>query len=120
MRTQKTSVVTYLSGGLLYGSEVPMPAELEGRPVKRKRAYVSCPTRGPRRISRDRVLEGLLSGLTYPRIAAREGCSLPGVGYNVQLIYREHVVHTRGDLNLKIERSAVSPKSTNAGDQRSA
>ena len=105
--------VTYLSGGLLYGTDVPMPAELAGAPVKRKRAYVSVPTRGPRRIDRGRVLEGLLSGLTYSRIAAREGCSLPGVGYNVQLLYKEYGVHSRGELKAMLERSAVS-------DQRSA
>ena len=54
-----------------------------------------------------------MEGLTYPRIAAREGCSLPGVGYNVQLIYREYAVHSRGEL---VER--VKAECGMAGDQR--
>lgn len=59
--------------------------------------------------------------VTYPEMARRPGCSLPGVGYNVQKIYKIHDVHSRQELveRVEAERAAVSRRSAGAGNQRS-
>jgi transposase-like protein len=88
------SVVKYLSGGLLYGREVPRPEWLK---ADRKHRFGLRPRREPS-ARREQVKERLLRGWSYKRIAADLGISPRTVSVCVWRIYAQHGVHSRLDL----------------------
>jgi DNA-binding CsgD family transcriptional regulator len=87
-------LVTYLSCGLLYGSEVRRPAWVT---VQRKRAYAPRPNAPPawRRL---RVQELLLKGWSYKRIAGEMKIHWHTVMTHATRIYRQYGVHGRNEL----------------------
>ncbi len=90
--------VTYVSGGLLYGSEVARPAWLI---PERKRRYTRHVRRPPSH-SRQQVLKGLIAGETYKEIAQRLGLSYPTIYSHATKLYRQHDVHSREQLAAKL------------------
>jgi len=101
--------VSHITAGLLYAREVPRP--LADAPRTRKRPFKP---RVPYAIDRRRRIQALLlQGLSYPQIAARIGCSVPGVNYHVVRIYKQHAVHTRAALATALGHPPIprpSPK----------
>jgi DNA-binding CsgD family transcriptional regulator len=88
-------VISFLSGGLLYGSDVKRPAWMVKR---RKRAYRPQVHReAPRRAQ---VQELLLRGLTYKQIAATLGMSHAGVQRHAHKVHAMHRVSGGGRLAL--------------------
>jgi DNA-binding CsgD family transcriptional regulator len=93
--------IGHLSGGLLYGHEVPRPPD--EAPRRRKRRYVRLAGRPPS-ARRSQVLAGLLEGLTYQQIADRLGIAYATVHSHVKKIYKEHGVHGRSELRRQLMR----------------
>jgi DNA-binding CsgD family transcriptional regulator len=87
-------MIYHVSGGLLYGYEVPRPAWVTH---DRKRAYHPQNRRVPSR-RREQVLERLLAGWAYARIALDLGIGLATVRSHVDVIYKQHHVHGRDEL----------------------
>jgi hypothetical protein len=85
------NVIAYLSGGLLYGSEVPRPAWVTR---ERQRAYVPKINARPA-WRREQVRELMLRGWTYPRIAAELGITRVRVANCAHQIFKQHGVHGR-------------------------
>lgn len=92
--------ITHISGGLLYGYEVPRPPD--EAPRRRKRRYVPHVNRRPSP-RRAQVLDGLLEGLTYQQIADRLGIGYATVHGHVKKIYKTHGVHGRGELAATVK-----------------
>lgn len=89
--------VTHISGGLLMGSEVPMPPEYR-RQERRRRRYSPQINRPPSK-RRGQVLELLLSTRdTLEQIGRRLGVKRSTVATCVEEIYRQHRVHGREEL----------------------
>jgi DNA-binding CsgD family transcriptional regulator len=93
-------VVSYLTHGLLYGSEVERP---EWFVTERKRAYRARINAKPSR-RRPEVMELLLEGLTYAQIGQRLGLSPRTINAYACRIYAQHGVHGRGELARKLGR----------------
>lgn len=87
-------LIAYLSGGLLYGSEVKKP---DGYRSLRKRAYHAHLLRTPSP-RRQQVLTLLLRGLPYRAIAAELGVGYSTVHQHTKSLYRQHHVHCRAEL----------------------
>jgi len=98
-------VITYLTGGLLYGSEVKRP-EWVGR--ERKREYVPRPNAMPA-WRRAVVQEKLLLGWSYKRIAAEMGITCGTVDTHARKIYAEHRVHGRWELAKQLRAGIERP-----------
>ena len=98
-------LVTYLSCGLLYGSDVPRPAWVTTR---RKRAYASRPNAPPawRRL---RVQELLLKGWSYKQIAAEMKIHWHTVDCHVRKIYKQYAVHGRYELARRLGLALERP-----------
>ena len=98
-------LVTYLSRGLLYGSEVARPAWVTRR---RTRPYVPHPNAPPawRRL---RVQELLLRGWSYKRIAAEMKIHWHTVVTHATKIYRQHGVHGRYELARRLGAALERP-----------
>jgi len=92
-------LVTYLSGGLLYGREVDRPASLPKTPKNRK-----TPRDYPMGPSRQRVLRGLLDGKTDKDIAIEMGISPLVVAQHAHRLYRKYGVHSRYELQAEFGR----------------
>ena len=90
-------LVSYLSGGLLYGKEVDRPADVKPR---RKLAYVKRARRLSQQSLRERaaVLEGLAAGRSYGQIASTTGLSWNQVRHHTRSLLREHGCRTRRAL----------------------
>jgi len=84
-------VISHLTQGLLYGSEVPRPAWLTR---DRKRRYAPKPNAKPP-LRRLQLQELLLKGWTYKRIAAHMQITLGTVDAYIRKIYKQHRVHNR-------------------------
>jgi DNA-binding CsgD family transcriptional regulator len=92
------AVVCYLSGGLLYGKEVPRPSWLTR---ERKRAYVPHPTMPlPRRPAEVQAL--LLKGMKYEQIGRELGITPKSAKTYAGKIYKQHGVHGRAELARKL------------------
>src|SRR5687767_6174200 len=90
--------IAYISGGLLYGHEVPRPTSI---PRDRKRRYRPCLNRAPS-ARRAQVLERLLKGMTYDEIAADLRVGYATVHGHVKLLYKQHAVHSARELAAKL------------------
>lgn len=91
-------LVTYLSCGLLYGSEVKRPTWLT---LHRKHPYAPRPNAAPawRRL---RVQELWLKGWSYKRIAAEMEIHWHTVMTHVTKIYKQYGVHGRYELAKRV------------------
>ncbi len=93
-------LIAHLTGGLLYGHEVPRPAWY---PTRRKHNKFLHRTRSPRHAQITRFL--LDTDLTHLQIARRLGMSHSHVRTWASNIYRRHGVHTRQAL-----RNVLAPQ----------
>src|SRR5262249_25626626 len=88
-------LVTYLSGGLLYGSEVERPEwARQDKEAVRKVAYRPRVGRAPS-ARRQRVEELLLEGWEFKQIAGELGVSRGSTYWYAGQVYREHGVGSR-------------------------
>ena len=87
-------VVSYLSGGLLYGKEVKRPSWFTR---DRKRAFRPQVMRAPSQ-RRPQVLERLMRGWKYARIGADLGISEGTVETHVRNLCRQYAVKRRAEL----------------------
>jgi hypothetical protein len=97
--------VCYLTGGLVYGREVPKPSWLT---CDRKRAYRPIPSRAPSE-RRLQVQERLLRGWSYKRIAADMKVAEGTVMGYASRVYAQHGVHGRYELAKKLGINLVRP-----------
>jgi hypothetical protein len=81
-------LISHLSGGLLYGADVPRPTWYE---PQRKRPYHPILRRAPSK-RREQVTQLLLEGLTYKQIGMRLGICKSTVSSYAQEIYRQRRV----------------------------
>jgi hypothetical protein len=98
-------IVSYLSGGLLYGHEVPRPAWFKRQ---RKRTYAPRPTRAPSQ-TRARVLSLLLAGFRLAEIAETLHLTKRSLGQVVHKLYKEHGAHSLKELLLRHGQPAAPP-----------
>ncbi len=98
--------VSYLSGGLLYGKEVPRP--MEEAPAVRRQRFARHPRKSPKN---ERVLNELLAGFTIKEIAARLDMNYMAAWRHVFRARREHGVNTNEELisKLRAERNVSPP-----------
>jgi len=87
-------LIAHLSGGMLYGHEVPRKDFFK---EQRQRPYKPRIGRAPSK-RREQVLQALLRGLTYREIAAELGMALATVENRAHQVYQQHRVHCREDL----------------------
>lgn len=98
--------MSYYSGGLLYGREVPRPAWfMEG--AVRKLSYRPRVCAAARR---DRMVELLLQGWSYQRIAKELGTTYPNVYYRVKEACRRERVADRHALARKMGMTIPLPQ----------
>ena len=97
------TVVSYLSGGLLYGSEVERPAWFTR---DRRRAYAPKPGRAPSRRC-EQVLPRVLEGWTYARIGKELGIAEGTVETYVRKICRQHALRTRKQLEARYRQMSA-------------
>lgn len=88
-------MVAHVSGGLLYGAEVPRPAWVT---QDRKKSFARRPRRQNLSPRFEEVRTRLLDRFTYKQIAADLGIALPTVCFHVKRIYRSVGVHSRAEL----------------------
>jgi DNA-binding CsgD family transcriptional regulator len=93
-------IITYLSGGLLYGREVPKPTWFT---PDRKRPYKPLINAKPA-IQRQRVESLLLQGLSRTRIAQKLGMTKGAVDQQAYKIFKQHRVRTQRQLLRKSGR----------------
>ncbi len=106
-RNAWNEVVTYLSGGLLFGREVRRPGWFT---PDRKLAHAPRPTRAPS-IRRPQIERLLLAGRTFRQIAAELGLAYGTVLWTAQQVYKQHGVRTLPDL-LRKHGHAIGPPLT--------
>lgn len=92
-----SEVIRYLSGGMLYGREVPRPSCLVRR---RKIAYKPRPSRAPS-VRRPQVERRLLQGRPFRRIAAELGLAYGTILWYARGVYRQHGVRSLKELLRK-------------------
>lgn len=92
-------VITYLSGGLLYGREVPKPAEFNAEPIRRRRYIPQLTRQAPRR---KEILRKLLDGWSVPRIAQSMGITRTTVYVQLRSVYRQEGVPNMEALIAKL------------------
>jgi hypothetical protein len=97
-------LITHLSGGLLYGHDVPRPAWFK---FARKRLFRPILNRAPSK-RRQQVLRGLLAGLSYDMLAARLGVTKSTVNRHARELYRQHNVRGPAVLREKMSREAAA------------
>jgi len=96
-------MIGHVSGGLLYGAEVPRPAWLTH---DRKRAYAPRPNRRTISPRHEEVRRRLLDGFTYKQIATDLGIAYPTVCHHAKRIYKRFGVHSRAALIARTPRAA--------------
>jgi hypothetical protein len=105
LRKSWGQLVLRLSGGLLFGHEVPMPDSLT---PQRKQAYHPRPRRSPRR---DRLAHLLATtDLSFDQIGHQLGLKPASAARIAQIVYQQHNVHSRAQLR------ALSPPPTPTSD----
>ncbi len=100
-------MIHHVSGGLLYGYEVPRPAWVTH---DRKRPYRPHNRKPPSR-RREQVRERLLRGWAYAKIAHDLGIGLATVRSHVEVIYKQHHVHSRDEL-IRMLRPGLAADAT--------
>ncbi|HEY7116869.1 MAG TPA: LuxR C-terminal-related transcriptional regulator [Tepidisphaeraceae bacterium] len=93
-------LISHLSGGLLCGNDVPMPAEFK-EPRRKLGPYRPSITRAPSRW-REPVMKLLLEGLDYREISRRLGITTKSIANHAHNIYQQHNVHGRRQLARKL------------------
>jgi DNA-binding CsgD family transcriptional regulator len=88
-------LITHISGGMLFGYEVPEQSLVDRG--QRSRAYKPRFGCAPSK-RREEVLERLLKGLKYREIARDLGISMGTVSRHKHVIYAQHRVHSRAGL----------------------
>ena len=99
-RNHWNEMVSYLSWGLLYGSEVEQPPSWA--PVKKR----TVKKRGMSEKTRQRhaaLAQRLMEGWTYGQIAVELGISLNTAMARIARLYAEHGAHGRRELAQKLE-----------------
>ncbi len=96
--------VTHITGGLLFGHEVPRP--LDAVPKERIRRPFTHQKRRPTP-RRDQVLHLLLRGFSWNEIAQRMGIKYSTVNRHVTMIYKRYDAHTRKELVKALLTRAV-------------
>ena len=96
--------IGHVTGGLLYGHEVPRPEALE---VGRKRAHRPQVNRTARK--REAVLERLIAGMTLRQIAVEMGISLRAVKGHLHLLCKHEGVKSRLELVRKMGATGATP-----------
>ena len=104
-------LIATLSGGLLYGREVPRPADF--LPARRRRPYRPMINRSAPQ--RQRVLRMLLAGLDHAEIARRQGIRHDSVNNHTHKIYRQHGVHSREQLMRMLQRQDPTESTATRG-----
>ncbi|MEA2710288.1 MAG: Bacterial regulatory protein luxR family [Phycisphaerales bacterium] len=106
-------IVTYLSGGLLYGHEVPTPSWFT---PDRKREFRPCLGRAPsKRLPQIATL--ILRGLSYTQIARKLGITKDTVSGHVQRLYKLHKVRGRANLERKLAAETADAEPASLGDR---
>jgi hypothetical protein len=102
-------IVTHLTGGLLYGHEVPTPSWFT---PDRKRPFRPCLGRAPSK-RLPQVESGLRRGLTYTQIARELGIHMWTVAAHARRLCKQHGVRTKAELLRKwgLEIDAARPAS---------
>ena len=94
-------VVSYLTGGLLYGREVEKP---DWFTLKRKREYRPCINAAPSK-RRPEVMEMVLRGMTFKQIGAKLGIKESTAFNHAKAVYKLHGVRGRKGLAKKLGRA---------------
>ena len=97
-------VISYLSGGMLYGSEVEKPAEFR---KERKRARTRQVHRAAPR--REQVLRRVLNGWTTRQIALDLMMNIGDVRGRIRILCRQEGVANRGELARKLGSVHAQP-----------
>lgn len=109
-RSGWNAFITYVSGGLLFGREVPKPAMLidaQRDGTLRKRAYrPQSDRKAPRR---QQVLNRLMNGWTIRRIAQDLSISIRAVLNHVRALCTQHEVADRHALTKKLGSKHAQP-----------
>jgi DNA-binding CsgD family transcriptional regulator len=92
-----SNLVRYLSRGLLYPREVPIPEDFDVPPVKKHRIMLNV--KAPRRQA---VLRRILNGWTYEQIARDLEMNRTVVSTSVAILLRQENVKTRTELAKKL------------------
>jgi DNA-binding CsgD family transcriptional regulator len=95
--------VTHISGGLLYGREVPRPLEHAQPQRKRRYSKQKAPRATP---GRDAVLELLRAGLDDREIAQRRGITRGSVRRHMRALCKMQGVQSRQELNDRLNAAA--------------
>lgn len=96
-------IVSHLSGGLVYGHEVPKP---EGYELKRRRAYRPLLRREPSK-QREMILRDILAGLSYRQITRKQLIAQRTVSMQAREIYRQHGVNGPRQLRALFAKHAA-------------
>jgi DNA-binding NarL/FixJ family response regulator len=104
-------LISYLTGGLLYGREVAKPADFQAR----KRPFRPRLRAAPRR---EQVLRRVLNGWTTRQICRDLGVSRDCLGHHIRSICRQESVKNRHELAAKLKSSHPQPLSQKEGAAR--
>lgn len=99
--------ITHVTGGLLYGHEVPRPAEFNGAD-QRKRKYRPSLNRPPSK-RREQVLELLMQGHPSREIAEQLRIGPTTVNGYIAVLYKQNNVHSREELAKKLSHALPAP-----------
>ncbi|MDB5318981.1 MAG: Bacterial regulatory protein luxR family [Phycisphaerales bacterium] len=99
--------ITHVTGGLLYGHEIPKPEDFSAA-THRKRKYHPTLNRPPSK-RREQVLQLLLQGDTYKEIAKRLKVGYTTVRGHVEILYKQNNVHSREQLGKKLNHPLPPP-----------
>lgn len=99
-------LVSYLSGGLLYGREVERPSWFDTR-AKRKQAFRPRPTRAAPR--RQQVLRRMLNGWTILQIARDLKMSKQQASDSIRILCRQEGAKNRRELARKLGSPHFQP-----------
>lgn len=87
--------IKHITGGLLYGQEVPRPFDLVPAIRQRRASRRRTPRPAPRR---DQIQALLIEGLSYREIATRMGLRYKTVAKSAWTIYKRHNARDRAEL----------------------
>jgi hypothetical protein len=91
-------LISHLSGGMMYGREVPRPTWYVQR---RTRPFRPNPSYPPSR-HRPQILEAIVNGLSHSQTALKLGVCRRTVTYHAKALYRQHGVKGLAALRAKL------------------
>ena len=101
-RSGWNTFVAHMTGGLLYGHEVERPG-IEAPAIRRRahstHVFARCVQ------LRERIIELLLKGFKRHEIAGQLSVNFHCVVSHLNVIYREHGVHSRAELAARLGRT---------------